>query len=167
MPLLREPGQDVNEVHEVEDKPLKITPEEGDDAELDVIAISSDEEDCVDINIDGIREDDADPVVSDDESEENYAEEESSEEENDEDCGASSSKSRILWARPRDNVAELSDSEEDVDGNGPLRRVGNIPKHWYDHLEHIGYNVDGKAISKKVAADAIDRFLSSQSSSGR
>lgn len=42
-----------------------------------------------------------------------------------------------------------------------------VPKHWYDHLEHIGYNVDGKPITKKTAADAIDRFLSSQSASGR
>lgn len=57
-----------------------------------------------------------------------------------------------------ENLAELSDSSEEE--QPPLVRMGNIPREWYDDLDHLGYNVDGVPITKRSSTmDAIDKFL--------
>lgn len=38
--------------------------------------------------------------------------------------------------------------------------VGNIPMHWYDELDHIGYDIEGNKIMKPSTGDEIDEFLS-------
>lgn len=54
-------------------------------------------------------------------------------------------------------VAEESDSSED---EVPDRNtVGNVPLHWYDEEEHIGYDIAGKKIRKQAKRDKIDSFL--------
>ena len=72
-----------------------------------------------------------------------------------------------LIQKRKENLAELSDSEEDEGDQGTLLRIGNVPREWYNHLDHIGYNVDGQPVTRKVAADAIDRFLNSRDPAAR
>ena len=54
------------------------------------------------------------------------------------------------------NVAEESDSEEE---EGMKNRIGNVPLHWYNDYEHIGYDVTGKRIVRKPKGDTIDKLL--------
>jgi len=56
-----------------------------------------------------------------------------------------------------ENLAEYSDSEEE--NELPLVTVGNVPREWYDDLEHLGYNLDGVAVRKRKQGDALDKFL--------
>ncbi|EFA76735.1 WD40 repeat-containing protein [Heterostelium album PN500] len=51
---------------------------------------------------------------------------------------------------------ETDDSEED---ESVVNRVGNIPMHWYDDEDHIGYDVNGNKIMKGEKRDALDKFL--------
>jgi ribosome biogenesis protein ERB1 len=44
-----------------------------------------------------------------------------------------------------------------------LLRVGNVPKHWYDLYDHKGYGVDGKAVTKMVEGDELQKFIERQS----
>ncbi|GAA6019946.1 hypothetical protein JCM10207_003346 [Rhodosporidiobolus poonsookiae] len=38
-------------------------------------------------------------------------------------------------------------------------RVGNVPAYWYDHLPHIGYDIDGKKVMRPATGDELDKFL--------
>lgn len=38
-------------------------------------------------------------------------------------------------------------------------RIGNIPEHFYDDLPHIGYDIDGKRVSRPAKGDELDKFL--------
>ncbi|KMS65168.1 hypothetical protein BVRB_038720, partial [Beta vulgaris subsp. vulgaris] len=72
---------------------------------------------------------------------------------------------KLTWTTPHGaNLAELSDSDDE---EGPLRRTGAIPEHWYEELDHLGYNIDGRPITRNAAAGAIDKFLQSQTKEGR
>jgi ribosome biogenesis protein ERB1 len=56
-------------------------------------------------------------------------------------------------------LAYLSDSSDEEEGT--LLRIGRVPREWYDDLDHLGYNIDGKPIARKTsgASDRIDQFL--------
>lgn len=47
-----------------------------------------------------------------------------------------------------------SSDEEDI-----RNTVGNIPMHWYDEYNHIGYDWDGKKLIKPEKGDQLDAFL--------
>ena len=57
------------------------------------------------------------------------------------------------------HVDDLSSDDEEA-GN----TIGNVPLHWYDDHDHIGYGLDGKRIARKVSArgDGLDRYLASK-----
>ena len=57
------------------------------------------------------------------------------------------------------HIDDLSSDDEEA-GN----TIGNVPLHWYDDHDHIGYGLDGKRIAKKVSArgDGLDRYLASK-----
>jgi ribosome biogenesis protein ERB1 len=57
------------------------------------------------------------------------------------------------------HVDDLSSDDEEA-GN----TIGNVPLHWYDDHDHIGYGLDGKRIAKKVSVrgDGLDRYLASK-----
>ena len=67
-------------------------------------------------------------------------------------------------------VVEESDSEEEAvavieedsdDELHPLdeNTVGDVPMHWYDEYDHIGYNIVGEKIARPVRKDLMDSFL--------
>jgi ribosome biogenesis protein ERB1 len=73
-------------------------------------------------------------------------------------------------ALPKDRgVGAPSDDEElppivpgdssDEDGPEHKSRVGNIPLRWYKDFDHVGYDIDGNKIVRKLKADAIDEFI--------
>ena len=37
--------------------------------------------------------------------------------------------------------------------------VGDVPMHWYDEYEHIGYNIEGEKIARPARKDQLDAFL--------
>lgn len=57
----------------------------------------------------------------------------------------------------KDNYAEENDTDDEED----LRNtVGKIPMQWYEDFEHIGYDLEGKPISKPIRnQDELDKFL--------
>ena len=54
----------------------------------------------------------------------------------------------------------LNEYENDSSDEEDLRNtIGNVPEHWYDDEDHIGYNLDGKKIMKPSKGDELDNFL--------
>mmetsp|Transcript_20125 Transcript_20125/g.35768 ORF Transcript_20125/g.35768 Transcript_20125/m.35768 type:complete len:833 (-) Transcript_20125:142-2640(-) len=49
-------------------------------------------------------------------------------------------------------------SDEDVEHN----TIGNVPLHWYDEMDHIGYDKAGKKIERKEGMDEVDKLLASK-----
>jgi ribosome biogenesis protein ERB1 len=71
---------------------------------------------------------------------------------------------------PKDRGVGASSDEEqlppivpgdssDEDGPEHKSRVGNIPLRWYKDFDHVGYDIDGNKIVRKLKADAIDEFI--------
>merc|ERR1712176_655370 len=55
-----------------------------------------------------------------------------------------------------DEFADGDTSDEEDRRN----TIGNVPIEWYDHLPHIGYDLDGKRIARPIKSkDEIDDFL--------
>ncbi|XP_065856243.1 ribosome biogenesis protein BOP1 homolog isoform X2 [Euphorbia lathyris] len=63
-----------------------------------------------------------------------------------------------------DQAAEESDSSEDEVAH--RNTVGNVPLKWYEDEKHIGYDIKGKKVAKKVMEDKIASFLESADDSG-
>ena len=58
------------------------------------------------------------------------------------------------------NNVNLNEYENDSSDEEDLRNtIGNVPEHWYDDEDHIGYNLDGKKIMKPSKGDELDNFL--------
>ncbi|KAI4298956.1 hypothetical protein L6164_032461 [Bauhinia variegata] len=55
------------------------------------------------------------------------------------------------------NQGDESDSSEDE--VEPRNTIGDVPLKWYDDEPHIGYDIKGKKITKKVKQDKLDSFL--------
>lgn len=116
--LVNEAASDVDDGADSDDnQQLLKNFEEHHEDDFQVVEIPSDEEDELKCDVNGLGESD------NDDNEDNEDNEESPEEDN-------TAKKRMLWSDPGVNVAELSDDEEDVDDNGPLRRVGNVRNWW-------------------------------------
>merc|ERR1712025_319000 len=62
-----------------------------------------------------------------------------------------------------DSLDDSLDEFEDGDTSDEEDRrnnIGNIPIEWYDHLPHLGYNLDGVPIAKPIKSkDEIEDFL--------
>ena len=54
----------------------------------------------------------------------------------------------------RNEYENDSSDEEDL-----RNTIGNVPEHWYDDEDHIGYNLDGNKIMKPAKGDELDNFL--------
>ena len=61
---------------------------------------------------------------------------------------------------PHDHLSdqEYTDSDEENERN----TIGNVPLHWYDDFDHIGYDKAGKPIVRSKKMDAIDKVLASR-----
>merc|ERR1712037_534327 len=103
---------------------------------------------------DMVLKDKDDDVV--DEIEELYEEDENDESED-------SEASDVDSLEDSDDEREKKDEFDDGDTSDEEDRkntIGNVPIEWYDHLPHIGYDLDGKKIAKPIKnKDEIDDFL--------
>lgn len=64
--------------------------------------------------------------------------------------------------KPSDEALKLHTDDLESDDELPTNTVGNVPKQWYDGMDHVGYDVDGKKVARPVRKDGIDRFLAGQ-----
>ncbi|XP_034691408.1 ribosome biogenesis protein BOP1 homolog isoform X1 [Vitis riparia] len=55
-------------------------------------------------------------------------------------------------------IEESDSSEDEV---APRNTIGDVPLEWYKDEEHVGYDISGKKIKKKVRQDKLDSFLAS------
>ena len=55
------------------------------------------------------------------------------------------------------HVDDLSSDDEEA-----INTIGNVPLHWYEEHDHIGYTLDGKKLQKASRGDGLDRYLASQ-----
>lgn len=56
-----------------------------------------------------------------------------------------------------DNIEPGWESDEGPD-EGP-NRVGNIPDYFYEGMPHVGYDIDGKRVTRPAKGDELDKFL--------
>lgn len=56
-----------------------------------------------------------------------------------------------------DNIEPGWESDEGPD-EGP-NRVGNIPAYFYEGMPHVGYDIDGKRVTRPAKGDELDKFL--------
>ena len=59
-----------------------------------------------------------------------------------------------------DDINPVYDSD-DSDAPATANTVGNIPSHFYDSYPHIGYDINGKKISRPARGEALDALLDS------
>ena len=55
------------------------------------------------------------------------------------------------------HVDDLSSDDEEA-----INTIGDVPLHWYEEHDHIGYTLDGKRLQKASRGDGLDRYLASQ-----
>lgn len=56
-----------------------------------------------------------------------------------------------------DNIEPGWESDEGAEEG--LNRVGNIPSYFYDGMPHVGYDIDGKRVTRPAKGDELDKFL--------
>jgi ribosome biogenesis protein ERB1 len=124
--------------------------EDGDEADSES-GDSDKEDELVDFDSEGEEEEEEEEeliVGSDDNDEEN----------DDEDNSASSGGSSEEEEGEEDVLSDpASDSSEDERPN--RNTIGDVPLNWYRDEEHVGYDVDGTALTKKGRRDALDKLL--------
>ena len=92
---------------------------------------------------------------SEDEEEESEDESQSETEETEETNSEIKDNEKTEDQPKNDNEYEYDSSDEEDIRN----TVGNVPMHWYDEYEHLGYNLDGVKINKPKRGDELDNFL--------
>jgi ribosome biogenesis protein ERB1 len=55
------------------------------------------------------------------------------------------------------HVEDLSSDEEK-----PKNTIGEVPLEWYNNLEHIGYDVEGKKITRRYGKTGVDAVIASK-----
>jgi ribosome biogenesis protein ERB1 len=70
-------------------------------------------------------------------------------------------KSGVLDVQRNMHLDDLSSDDEEAEGN----TIGRVPLHWYDAYDHIGYDVSGNKMVKRVGKDRIDEALEANASS--
>ncbi|KAL7550590.1 hypothetical protein ACHAWF_013810 [Thalassiosira exigua] len=80
-----------------------------------------------------------------------------------EDGPSSSSGAAAAWMHADD----LSSDDDDADGTG--NRIGLVPLHWYDDVDHVGYDAHGEKVVKSSAAgkDLLDKALDGEDAEGQ
>ncbi|KAJ1645662.1 Ribosome biogenesis protein erb1 [Coemansia asiatica] len=64
------------------------------------------------------------------------------------------------WREYRKTLPQIEPGyASDSSTEEPVNTIGNVPIEWYEDYPHIGYDVDGKRISKPATADELDKFL--------
>ena len=59
-----------------------------------------------------------------------------------------SGRSARKGAADEEEHGEESDSEDEA----PVNTIGNVPLHWYDDFDHVGYDIDGRKIMRGTNA---------------
>jgi len=67
-----------------------------------------------------------------------------------------SSKEHRRFARAM-HIDDLSSDEEK-----PKNTIGEVPLEWYNNLEHVGYDVDGKKIARRYGKTGVDAVIASK-----
>ena len=91
-----------------------------------------------------------------------YSELEESEDEEEESGSESESESESENSKEKDGEEKTKNDEYAYDSSDEediRNTVGNVPMHWYDEYDHLGYNLDGKKILKPKRGDELDNFL--------
>jgi len=55
----------------------------------------------------------------------------------------------------------LKDSDDSSDEE-VLIRTGDVPEHWYDLYDHVGYSVKGETVAKLPEQDELEKFVERQ-----
>jgi ribosome biogenesis protein ERB1 len=64
--------------------------------------------------------------------------------------------------KPAEETLAMHTDDLESDDELPVNTVGNVPKAWYDGMDHVGYGLDGEKVARPVRRDGIDRFLAAQ-----
>mmetsp|Transcript_14970 Transcript_14970/g.26205 ORF Transcript_14970/g.26205 Transcript_14970/m.26205 type:complete len:786 (-) Transcript_14970:3564-5921(-) len=116
------------------------------------------------------REDDEESIdeenvigLSDSSEEESVDEDQESEDEQgsveEERNGKAGAKQKLVLQGDEEVRAEGDmSSDEEQEKN----TIGNVPLHWYDDFDHIGYDKSGKKIVRKEGMDEVDKYLASK-----
>ena len=62
-----------------------------------------------------------------------------------------------------DDQRPPEDDEDSSEDEGLRNTIGNVPLHWYDDFDHIGYDRSGEMVAKSASKmDLVDRLLRMQ-----
>ncbi|EGG18068.1 WD40 repeat-containing protein [Cavenderia fasciculata] len=82
-----------------------------------------------------------------------------SEEENIEDLDDDDGISGEIPSKYSNDPNQFYDEDNSSEDESLVNRIGNVPLHWYDDYDHIGYDVDGNKIMKGEQKDSLDKFI--------
>jgi hypothetical protein len=68
----------------------------------------------------------------------------------------------VFVGKETEDVLQQHADDLSSDDEIPKNTIGNVPIEWYKDYDHIGYDVTGKAITRKSKGDGIDAFLKAQ-----
>jgi len=64
-------------------------------------------------------------------------------------------RSAAAAAEEEEEHGEESDSEDEA----PVNTIGNVPLHWYEDFDHVGYDIDGRKIMRGTQKDELDALI--------
>eukprot|EP00026_Physarum_polycephalum_P003447 Phypoly_transcript_03458.p1 GENE.Phypoly_transcript_03458~~Phypoly_transcript_03458.p1 ORF type:complete len:809 (+),score=171.03 Phypoly_transcript_03458:210-2429(+) len=141
-----------------EDEGEDIAGELNEDDEEDEDGVSEEEDGEVDDDdiTEGIDEEDSDGASGSGEDDDDEDGGDEDEEDSEGEGVYDSEEDEEAYHKATVNYAEGSDSSED---ETIVNTVGNIPLHWYDDFDHIGYDREGNKIMRSAKGDSLDNFL--------
>jgi ribosome biogenesis protein ERB1 len=49
----------------------------------------------------------------------------------------------VSAAATEEEEEEEHGEESDSEDEAPVNTIGNVPLHWYEDFDHVGYDIDG------------------------
>jgi len=71
--------------------------------------------------------------------------------------GSENFKGALPEHQPADCLEE--EQESDTDDEAPINTIGNVPLEWYDGMDHVGYDLDGRKIMRTARTDELDALI--------
>ena len=125
-------------------------PEELEGGEEDEDEVSEEDEE-LGSSEEGEEEEDSDEIEGEEEEDEDSGEDASEES----DGGGSSAEE----GEAAGGSVGPDEHESDTDDEAPINTIGNVPLEWYEGMDHVGYDLDGRKIMRSARTDELDALI--------
>ena len=73
--------------------------------------------------------------------------------------GLAAASSALAAAAAAGDAEEGHGEESDSEDEAPVNTIGNVPLHWYEDFDHVGYDIDGNKIMRGTQKDELDALI--------